>query len=640
MGGVMMSTTRGLIENISEIGDAFANLPNEVNLELFSWFDPETSVNMRLVQKYFAQLGRDNLLWKRKFICHFPHRISALLAQTNPDWYTAFQNAYIDEYEHLPQDIARLFSLVKEGRIAALKTLLKDKSLLDKADKHGNTLLDWAQKKDNEAILDYFYELAAAEYTNDNVVNHTQKDAQGRKLLYWAIACHKPVEFIELLIQDGADIRQVGDASYQAIHLACMLGRLDVVKLLLKKNPALRDKADALGQTPLLWAASRGHDHIVQFLADTGANINQASGDRHFTNLRYKRFTPLQWACENGHLSTVKLLLNKKVQLTTQAMMGMEAIHIACEQGFLKIVEALIEADPALATRPDVFNQTPILWAASRGYDDIVKFFIDKKVDLNTPSQHQVPDFDGWTPLHWACAGGHVSAAKMLIENGASLDTLTATHSAAIHLACREGHLEIIKLLLQHDPTCLNKPDSGGQTPILWAASRGHAKVVQFLMSQGADVNLQSGRGLANQNYSGYTALHWACEKGHTRTIRALLAKYENNKAKPDLSIPNIKNKTAIDLVKTNPRLAHELKLLKVSKEIKALPDDYYRLSFSIFGRPIRLGYSDMREQKAAVKALKKVVFHGQDKACLFQHKKALRQRELPKICHHLGIKI
>ncbi len=62
---------------------------------------------------------------------------------------------------------------------------------------------------------------------------------------------------------------------------------------------------DNCQRTALWWAACRGHDEIVKFLLDRGADIDAGHEDGA---------TPLMMASRNGHKSTVKVLLSRQLK--------------------------------------------------------------------------------------------------------------------------------------------------------------------------------------------------------------------------------------------------------------------------------------------------------------------------------------
>jgi ankyrin repeat protein len=62
-------------------------------------------------------------------------------------------------------------------------------------------------------------------------------------------------------------------------------------------------------QTPLSWAAEKGHEAVVKLLLDKNADVESKD-----TNGR----TPLSWAAEEGHEAVVKLLLDKNADIESK----------------------------------------------------------------------------------------------------------------------------------------------------------------------------------------------------------------------------------------------------------------------------------------------------------------------------------
>ncbi|KAH3760345.1 hypothetical protein Pelo_7850 [Pelomyxa schiedti] len=98
--------------------------------------------------------------------------------------------------------------------------------------------------------------------------------------------------------------------------------------------------------------------------------------------------------------------------------------------------------------------------------------------DINTPIEG-----GDWTMLHIACSSGHVSLVVQLLGVGAS----------------------------RSPPIDPNKTNFCGETPLLWAAFRGHEAVVRVLVAR-SDVDVAKG-----------CPLIAACRHGHLGVVMALL---------------------------------------------------------------------------------------------------------------------
>ncbi|XP_028307605.1 protein phosphatase 1 regulatory subunit 27b [Gouania willdenowi] len=71
------------------------------------------------------------------------------------------------------------------------------------------------------------------------------------------------------------------------------------------------------------------------------------------------------------------------------------------------------------------------------------------------------------------------------------LDTIYSSGMAAIHEAVLSGNLECVKLLIQHGAD-IHQRDEEGWTPLHMACSDGFPHIARFLLSLGADAELEN----------------------------------------------------------------------------------------------------------------------------------------------------
>ena len=80
-----------------------------------------------------------------------------------------------------------------------------------------------------------------------------------------------------------------------------------------------------------------------------------------------------------------------------------------------------INAHAIISTSGQGVDYTPLMWAVRRGWDDIVRFLIEKGADVN------LADEKGITPLMTAATSGNgerfISIVRLLVEAGADPDT-------------------------------------------------------------------------------------------------------------------------------------------------------------------------------------------------------------------------
>ena len=159
----------------------------------------------------------------------------------------------------------------------------------------------------------------------------------------------------------------------------------------------------------------------------------------------------------------------------------------------------------------------------------------------------------------------------------------------------------------------------------MWAASKGHLPVVEYLLEQhGVNVNAAS-QGFNDASKDGKTAIHWAADHGHNEVVDTLLKHG---------TIPSLVK--TIDKSKLNEKVKAEVELLEYIP--KRNSQSKYKTSFPLFCHKFNFGFSK-QEKLDAANALKNVVFNGADKATLDLHKKKLNNGDLGSIYRSLRVR-
>lgn len=112
-----------------------------------------------------------------------------------------------------------------------------------------------------------------------------------------------------------------------------------------------------------------------------------------------------------------------------------------------------------------------------------------------------------------------------------------------LHEAVSAGKMAEVVEIMGTRPGLVKARDRFGRTPLHWAAQEGHWEIAEYLISQGAEVEVRD-RGL------GVTPLHVAAGCGHHDIVIVLL----NNDANPD--VKDEQGRTALDMAVTNRREA------------------------------------------------------------------------------------
>ncbi|KAK3756388.1 hypothetical protein RRG08_038877 [Elysia crispata] len=188
------------------------------------------------------------------------------------------------------------------------------------------------------------------------------------------------LKIMQLLVegtsQQKADVNVKDDEGHTPLHFCCKSGHLVTLHYLLDHD-ALPHEVNIYGDTPLHLACYNGKLEIAkQLVAQTGAD--SLSIENIFSE------TPLHSACTFGkNLELVKFLLEQpQVDINLQGKDGHTALHSACYHGHLRCVQFLLENRADMTCVAAVSDQsgdsekreeqTALMWAYERGYDDIV----------------------------------------------------------------------------------------------------------------------------------------------------------------------------------------------------------------------------------------------------------------------------
>jgi ankyrin repeat protein len=113
--------------------------------------------------------------------------------------------------------------------------------------------------------------------------------------------------------------------------------------------------------------------------------------------------------------------------------------------------------------------------------------------NLDTEGGINKVDEDGLRPIDVATLFGQLELVKILLEKGASASPF-ADGSSPLHLASALGHLGIVQLLLESPSgkSALNaKQMESGRCPIHWAVQEKQLPIIKFLISSGANIEVQ-----------------------------------------------------------------------------------------------------------------------------------------------------
>ncbi|PNP48832.1 hypothetical protein THARTR1_10277 [Trichoderma harzianum] len=242
------------------------------------------------------------------------------------------------------------------------------------------------------------------------------------------------VDMVRFLLESGADPSIADNSGSTTLKAAIHVGNIEIVKLLLDNSVELAVEDDR-GLKPLHLAAHYGHVDIAKLLLERGFKTADTGADG---------WTPLHAAAHGGHLDTLDLFLNEGVSLAAIDCTGRTALHIACQEGHQKMVEALLELSTSDEVNcPDVYQRTPLFYAAMRGHSHIFKMLLSMTADVHRK------DFYGSTALFAAVRNGHEEVVDQLLTCGRKmpLDSRDAFGKSVFYWAQKSNNTRVIDLL-------------------------------------------------------------------------------------------------------------------------------------------------------------------------------------------------
>ena len=134
------------------------------------------------------------------------------------------------------------------------------------------------------------------------------------------------------------------------IFAHCRDGNFGAVKFWLDNTEHDMNQGDDHLFSPLHWACREGRVQIVDLLIKRGAKVNVTNmGDD----------TPLHNAAQNGHVSIIKKLVQQKCNINVVNEHGNTPLHYACFGQYAVCCEELV-ASGALVSICNKYNQTPL----------------------------------------------------------------------------------------------------------------------------------------------------------------------------------------------------------------------------------------------------------------------------------------
>jgi ankyrin repeat protein len=409
----------------------------------------------------------------------------------------------------------------KLGYATTVEKILKEKyGDVNCTDNTGMTPLHWVAKysesnstsdlSDHAAVVKRI--LAAPN------VDASKRDNNGISPFMMAMMHHKYVIAVMILKALGNDVLNICEHDGESLlHWAATVGKIWVVKMILKIPGVDVNLKDIYQMTPLHRAAKEGHRVVVaMFLKRSNVSLNckDISG-----------WTPLHWAASNGHHTIVRTLCSKITNDIVNDIdkEGKTALYLAVEEGHEEVVKEIMKVQDIDLVNEDFYKLCPLCRAIWRNNEAIVQMFLEalgKNYFVNKRLEN------GKTLMHLAAKRGHAAMVEKLSEAGLDTSVTDAKKRTPLHCASKRGHAAAVKTLLEVLTPDVNCKDTKERAPLHFAVLSGDKETVLHITGA-KEVNVNC------VDKHGKTPLHWAVHE-KTPEILFILLKNEDTRLVED----------------------------------------------------------------------------------------------------------
>uniref|UniRef100_A0A3Q3LWY2 Inversin n=1 Tax=Mastacembelus armatus TaxID=205130 RepID=A0A3Q3LWY2_9TELE len=340
-----------------------------------------------------------------------------------------------------------------------VRLLIKHDSNIGIPDSEGKIPLHWAAHSQEPSATQTVRCILEAAPT-ESLLNW--QDYEGRTPLHFAVADGNEAVVEVLTSYEGCNVTAYDNLFRTPLHWAALLGHAKIVHLLLERNTSGTIPSDSQGATPLHYGAqSNNAETVGVFLSHPSVKDEPDLEGR----------TSFMWAAGKGSDDVIRtmLALTPHIDINMADKYGGTALHAASLSGHVSTVKLLLERG-ALVDSLDVMKHTPLFRACEMGHRDVILTLIKGSACVD------LVDVDGHTALHWAALGGNAEVCQILMENGISPNVQVLAHAQTL-----EGFSSLIPVRASLETFVLCR-----YTPLDYALLGGHSEVTQFMLEHGA----------------------------------------------------------------------------------------------------------------------------------------------------------
>lgn len=180
-------------------------------------------------------------------------------------------------------------------------------------------------------------------------------------------------------------------------------------------------------------------------------------------------------AVANDRIDEVSALLKYGLDPNTVGPDGFPVLVTAAREGSARALDLLLAAG-AKIDLGGASGDNALMIASLKGHLDIAKRLRARGAALERP---------GWTPLIYAATGGHDDVVRYLLAEGSNINAVSPNRTTALMMAIREEKYSTAMLLIDRGAD-VNRRNDAGATALLWAERAGDRALAERLRRAGA----------------------------------------------------------------------------------------------------------------------------------------------------------
>mmetsp|Transcript_88111 Transcript_88111/g.138141 ORF Transcript_88111/g.138141 Transcript_88111/m.138141 type:complete len:316 (-) Transcript_88111:58-1005(-) len=252
--------------------------------------------------------------------------------------------------------------------------------------------------------------------------------------------------------------------------------------------------------------------------------------------------TALHWACGQRLTEAALAVLSCRSFVAVNAKLKADrssALHIACAEGLITVVEALL-AHPQFTAAADTDSDgfTALHAAAFKGHTECARLLLTSPrfgtaagvigmFDVARPKDHWASEaaalYDMRTALHMAASMGHAEICEAILTLSpyhCAADVTNRIGATALHMAAREKRTAAcLAILRRSEFNAINARDARGFTALHWSAHQASGDICQAVLAR------DDFTAVADTDLKGRTAMDIAKEFGYHEVRRLILAR-------------------------------------------------------------------------------------------------------------------